>query len=255
MVRNPCVWSSYRPFPPLSEDDVHVARLWIDDVIPLRSQLEPLLTPDELHRAEAFRFERDRERFILVRADLRVIAARYLGKPPTALRIRQNQFGKPVLADGGPGERLEFNVSHAGSLAVMVFSRGRGVGVDVEQIRHDVPPTDIAARVFSFDERRVMESLSGDERLRYFFRTWVRKEAYVKGRGRGFTIPPERFTVAGGDGAVLVDDSEVNSRPGHWSVVDIDVAIGFAGAVAIEGHDSLMRCFEAVDALAPGGGR
>ena len=49
--------------------------------------LERLLSKSERQRAGRFRFARDRERFIVARATLRILLGKYLDKPPSAVAL------------------------------------------------------------------------------------------------------------------------------------------------------------------------
>jgi 4'-phosphopantetheinyl transferase len=240
-------WPSYRLVPQLPLGEVHVARLSIADAAPAIPGLTELLSRDERERAAAFRFEKDRDRYVVARGGLRVMLARYLGTQPAALRFRTNRFGKPLLV-GSDIRGLRFNVSHAGSVALFAFSRGCRVGVDVEKIDESLPVADLAGRLFSPSEQELWRSSPTEEQTYRFFDLWTRKEAYVKGRGHGLSISPTDFTVAMDDDGP-VDDRTCSSRPGRWRTLRLAVHDGHAAAAAVEAIDPVLRCFEAVDAL------
>jgi 4'-phosphopantetheinyl transferase len=56
----------------------------------------------------------------------------------------------------------------------------------------------VAAHFFSADEKAAFERLAQAERARFFFRTWVRKEAYLKATGSGLALDPAKVSVADG---------------------------------------------------------
>src|SRR5437868_3371012 len=93
-------------------------------------QFVPLLSDDELQRADRFAFSHHRVRWIVARGQLRRVLARYLGS--TDVHLACSSFGKPFLEDCP----LTFNISHSGDLALIAVSRQRSVGIDVERI-HD----------------------------------------------------------------------------------------------------------------------
>jgi 4'-phosphopantetheinyl transferase len=76
--------------------------------------------------ASKFHFQRDRDRFVSGRGQLRELLASYLGEPPGKLRFRYSSYGKPALS----GFELHFNVSHSGGLALLAFSTDHEIGVD-----------------------------------------------------------------------------------------------------------------------------
>jgi 4'-phosphopantetheinyl transferase len=165
---------------PLEADDVH---LWS---VSLDCCCDPsALIPEERSRAERFKLEGVRQRFISSRAQLRTILGRYLGVGPAAVPIAYESTGKPVL-HSSCGVDLHFNVSHSESIAVFGVTRGRRIGVDVELGQRQIPNADgIVERFFTERERQRFFALPECERLSAFFRAWTRKEAVLKAVGQG----------------------------------------------------------------------
>src|SRR5437868_3900156 len=128
---------------PCLESDVHIWSTRIEADAPELLMLKGTLAPDELSRARRFRFQRDRDRYVICRGRLRMLLARYLDAEPSELRFSYGAYGKPAL----DGETIEFNLSHAGGMAVYVIARGRRVGIDVEPVR-DIPEADRLAESF-----------------------------------------------------------------------------------------------------------
>src|SRR5207249_3172989 len=88
-----------------------------------------------------------------------------------------------------------FNVAHSGDWALIAVARGRQVGVDVERIRDDLDMDGIGRLVFTPSECKYLQSLPEQSRLEGFFDLWVRKEAYLKCSGLGFSGSPEKVEV------------------------------------------------------------
>lgn len=176
--------------------DVHV---WRASLRPPRSRVEELrrtLAPDELVRAAAFRFPRDRDAFALARGLLRTLLGGYLGVPPGALRFAYTRYGKPYV-EGPPGAgSLCFNLSHAHDIVLYAFARGRKVGVDVEYLRREFACDEIARRFFSPRELEALRAVPPERRTEAFFDRWTRKEAFVKAVGEGLSFPLDRFEVS-----------------------------------------------------------
>src|SRR5262252_2460436 len=103
------------------------------------------LSKDELARASRFHFERDRDRFIVARGELRRVLAGYVGLDPGSLTFRYGARGKPSVE----GDSLEFNLSHSGSIALLGLTRQRRIGIDIEEIRYLDDCGELAARFFS----------------------------------------------------------------------------------------------------------
>ena len=154
------------------------------------SQIERLgqtLSTDEWSRANRFAFQKDRDHFVAARGILRAILGHYLDEAPNRLRFSYNPFGRPALA--GEPEGLRFNVSHSHGRALIAVTGGRSVGVDVERIRPDVTYEQLARRFFSPREVAALLALPENLRRKAFFTCWTCKEAYVKARGEGLSIP------------------------------------------------------------------
>lgn len=224
-----------RPSPAgaLARGEAHVWRASLDVADDELEVLGSLLARDELERARTFVRELDRRRFVAGRAVLRILLGRYVGDDPAALPFAYGPNAKPHLAS--PTARVEFNVSHAGPLVLLAFTRGIAVGVDVERIRDDVDSHRIASRFFSGAERDALRTLPEPTRTRAFFACWVRKEAYVKACGAGLSQPLQSFDVSvdpATPAALLrARDPLVDVR--GWSLRDLDVGPGYVAALAL----------------------
>ena len=150
-----------------------------------------LLSPDEQERAQRFRFDRDRDRFIARRGVLRTLIALRLGVTPSALQFTSNPYGKSALADGG----CEFNLSHSRGFALYAFS-DITVGCDIEFHDPRFLADKIPERLFSAAEVRELRAFPGDCQTAAFFDAWTRKEAYIKARGLGLALPLDSFDVS-----------------------------------------------------------
>ncbi len=212
-----------------------------------------LLSPDEVQRAGRFCFERDRSRFTVARGVMREILSGYVGLAATDLRFSCGLKGKPGLAGGLEQFGVRFNLSHSSELALLAVTQGLAVGVDIERIKADVATDDIAERFFSATEVQTLKSLPACQRSEAFFSCWTRKEAYIKARGEGLSVPLDSFAVAfapGGPPALLhaeVDPTEVE----HWSMYNIKTSEGYKAALVVEGKDHRLEQMEWDASLAP----
>jgi 4'-phosphopantetheinyl transferase len=206
-----------------------------------------LLSAGERDRAGRFYFEKDRKHYIMARGQLRVILSRYLDTNPDQLRFRSNPYGKPGLTGLSGMEWLTFNVSHSGGLALYAVAHSRRVGIDLERIREDVSCDLLARRFFSARENDALHALPPEAKTKAFFDCWTRKEAYIKGRGEGLSIPLEQFDVSLGPGepAKLLGNRLHPDDVSRWSLQEITLAPGYAAAVAVEGRDWRITCFDA----------
>lgn len=195
-----------------------------------------LLSPDEHDRAARFRVEDARRNFILTRGTLRRLLAAYLREKPDELSFGLTKYGKPFL-DGRPDGHfndVRFNVSHAEGLALLGFARRREIGVDVERIRPELDTWKLAERFFSAHERSTLKNLSGEELQSAFFRCWSRKEAYIKARGEGLSLPLSQFdvSIAPNESNALVATRPDATEAGRWVVRDLATLPEYAAACA-----------------------
>jgi 4'-phosphopantetheinyl transferase len=234
----------------LPADEVHVWRASLARTSRQELQtLQSLLAPDEVERAGRFHFERDRASFILARGMLRSILAAYLQQNPAQLRFSFSEYGKPALIvnDDNSGE-LRFNVSHSHELALYAVTRNREVGIDVEYMRADFASEEIAERFFSSGEVVALRALPQDRRTEGFFNCWTLKEAYIKARGEGLSFPLDRFHVSlsQGEQQAILNVHEAPIETARWSLQALMPEDGYAAAIAVEGHEWNLKCWQAL---------
>lgn len=240
-----CPWEPGPRRPRLRRDEVHVWRAALARSPAEVEALKGWLSEDELRRAERFHFQHDRSSFVVARGTVREILSLYVGQPPRLLQFGYNPFGKPELA-GATGEtRLRFNLSHAAGLALFAVAAGREVGVDIEYVRESVPCEDLAAKFFSRREADALMALPAADRTRAFFECWARKEAYIKARGEGLSLPLDSFDVslAPGEPAALLATREDEPGAASWSLRELTPHPAYAAAVAAEGRGWRLRCW------------
>jgi 4'-phosphopantetheinyl transferase len=222
----------------LNRDEVHVWSANLEIGTHRLGELERTLTVDEIARAGKFYFEGDRRNFIGRRGILRDILATYLKTKPSALRFLYNEFGKPSLEGSHEARSLSFNPSHSGKLMLVAVAIDRDVGVDIELIDSVVSTNEVAQSFFSTNEIAMLEALPQSLRLGGFFNCWARKEAYIKARGMGLSIPLDSFDVTSIEGEAVVllgtgDSSGVSS----WKIENLNIDSRYAGAIAAAGRD------------------
>ena len=229
----------------LPDDEVHVWRAWLDCPASL-SMLATLLSGSEIARANRFHFSRDRDRFIIAHSVLRLLLGQYLREDPKKLRFITNEFRKPFLAWKKTGEPLCFNLSHSGAVALFAFVRGRNVGIDVEHIRPDFFEPAIARRFFAPEEVADLEALDPLLQVTGFFNCWTRKEAYIKARGLGLSLPLSTFRVSlrPGSGAALLCYATDPTEMSRWSLQELAPGEGYVGSLAVEGHNWKLRSWQ-----------
>lgn len=224
-------------------DEVHIwsARL---DVPPAQQKIwELYLSRDELQRAARYHFDRDRNHFIVARGVLRKILSYYTHRKPYEIRFDYNKYGKPLLPPELGGRELHFNLSHSAGIGVYAVAFQREVGIDIEYIRPDFSELDIADRFFSPDEVKILRSLPLAEQKKAFFLCWTRKEAFIKAKGQGLSIPLDQFDVSliPGHPAKLLKTRYDHYDVNRWTLFDIAAFPNYAGAVAVEGRNCQLK--------------
>jgi 4'-phosphopantetheinyl transferase len=209
---------------PLAVEDAMLARL------------RSLLDEAESARADRFATPPLRGRYAAARGTLRLIVGHYAGIEARLVAFTLGPRGKPALAGDAD---LEFNLSHAGDVALIALARRRPVGVDIEAVARADRALGVATHVFSGDERQALQALPPAARPDAFTRMWTRKEAYVKALGMGFAYPTRSFTVslrATDDDALLHDDATPGALS-QWRVRALPAPAGFHAALAAAGRD------------------
>ncbi|REJ74440.1 MAG: hypothetical protein DWQ34_21300 [Planctomycetota bacterium] len=195
----------------LHENELHVWRADLDRIAEPLEQLSQSLSAEEQNRANSYRFTRDRRRFVVRRALLRQLLARYAACEPDQVVLGVGQYAKPRLVHPNRVPALEFNVSHTGGVAVFALTLGRAVGIDVES-HCPREYLQIAERFYTPQELRRLTSAPGSARRDLFLRLWTCKEAALKALGAGLSIPLSAVEVSPPAVAPVVKIAEANGR-------------------------------------------
>jgi 4'-phosphopantetheinyl transferase len=230
------VWNAPIKITQIQKGAIHIWRASLD--LPSRDvrRLEEKLSVDERIKAERFRFDWDKNRYIVSFGILKQILSLYIGVDPASVRISYGTRGKPRLKDAYGEDNIHFNLSHSEGLAIYIFARDHEVGVDIERIR-DIPEMDnIVDDFFSPREKISFKALSRSKKRKAFFRLWTRKEAYIKAIGEGMYLPLDSFDISLiprelASPLRLEGGPKIASR---WLIQDLEPTPGFAGAFAIE---------------------
>jgi hypothetical protein len=121
--------------------------------------------------------------------------------------------GKPFLRAG----QLEFNLSHSGPSALLAIAR-EPVGVDLELIDAGADLEGVVEQFFSPAERGSLPEGTGESRTDAIYRIWVRKEAYLKARGKDLGADLPR---------------ECSLRPEGWLILDCPLPLGVPHRAAL----------------------
>ncbi|MBE9007235.1 4'-phosphopantetheinyl transferase superfamily protein [Fortiea sp. LEGE XX443] len=222
----------------LLPDEVHVWRIDLDVV---ESQLQTLvatLSSDELARANRFRFQEHRQRFIAGRGSLRNILSSYLNIEPQQVMFDYEPRGKPMLGDTLANSGLLFNLSHSQDLALCAVNYKHKIGIDLECMRSLSDLEALAQRFFLPREYDMVRSLPPDQQQQVFFRYWTCKEAYLKATGDGISqLEQVEISLTPTQPAKLLTSED-------WSLLELTPADNYCAAVAVAGSGWNLKCWQ-----------
>jgi 4'-phosphopantetheinyl transferase len=223
----------------LTINEVHVWCASLADPTDI-SFFQAQLSSDERARAQRFKFSKDRERFVVSHGILRQILALYVQVTARELELAATVNGKPELASLSQERTVRFNMSHSRDLALFAVTRAAEVGIDIEYNDETFAFDEVARRFFSIGENAALHSLPLPMRREGFFRCWTCKEALVKAKGTGLGSPLDEITITqtGDDTLVLTHTDPV------WSLTELNPAPGYVAALAVEGHDRELKCWQ-----------
>jgi 4'-phosphopantetheinyl transferase len=229
----------------LEDTAVHLWRVNLARPEETVAALHLFLAPDEQERAARFHFQRHRDRYIVGRGALRDLIGQYLDRPPASIQFRYSDHGKPQLAAVMDAPDFRFNVTHAKTLALIAFTWGREIGVDVEFVRRLDDALAIAERHFSPREFAQFRRLPPQQRVEAFFNCWTRKEAFIKAIGEGLSHPLDTFDVsfAPGETAVLRQVDGSPAKAARWRLESLTPAPGYIAALLVKGHNWRLHRF------------
>jgi 4'-phosphopantetheinyl transferase len=204
----------------LEQGEMHLYLVPLAQPAAVVEELATTLSTDERERAAHFHFDRDRHRFVIARGLLRRFVGHYIGMPGETIRFAYGSFGKPYLPASAGQAQLEFSLSHSGDWALVGFAHGRGIGVDLEEVRAMADYRELAAANFAPAEVKSLLELPERQQIDGFFTCWTRKEAYVKALGLGLSLDLATFVVSvePGEGVEIVPASPTAVAHQVWGM-------------------------------------
>lgn len=231
----------------LPPGEVHIWRVNLDRPSDQPENRGQVLSQDEIDRAARFYFERDRRRFKVGRIILRNIVGLYLQVAPARLKFEYGLQGKPALMPefkNGP-DRLEFNLSNSGELALIAFTLNHPVGIDLESLQEKPAIPELVARFFAPGEIKAFRELAPQQQKLAFYHTWTCKEAFIKAIGEGFSIGLDQFEVSvdPAQPARLLSLKKDPQAASGWSVEVLDPGPGYLAALALPAPGYKLKCW------------
>lgn len=213
-----------------SEVDVFVLRTDAcspDDLAGLLAWLHP----DELARYHRFVFDRHRVEYLATRALVRRALSSCGTGDPAAWQFRLTAYGRPEI---DPPCGLIFNLSNHPSMIVCAIRRGAELGIDVEPVTRGPDIVGLASTVFAPSELAALRALPESARSDRALSLWTLKEAYIKARGMGLSLPLTGFAFSfDADRPQISFTDAIPDAPERWRFGTTDL-FGHRIALALE---------------------
>jgi 4'-phosphopantetheinyl transferase len=201
--------------------DVHV--FWSPIAPSYDAELEAtcleLLGPAEVEQHARFLRDSDRNAYLIAHALMRLCLSKHSSVAPHTWVFSVDKYGRPEIAAPRMDPPLHFNISHTKGLVACAVTHIMEVGVDVEFHKTISDMLGLAESVFSVTETRALRSLPPAKRRDRFFTYWTLKEAYIKARGMGLSLPLDKFSFQvsdeGGPVSIAIEP-EIADSPQGW---------------------------------------
>lgn len=218
------------------DGDIRIFFYALDVSTKTLAQYVSFLNKEEKLRAQSFRFQIHRDRFVAGRGVLRSILGLLGGCPPQAVEFAYSRYGKPDIIAPLSLAQLGFSVSNSegtGAVAVGQFAK---LGLDIEHFAINTRPEVEVSRMLAESER-VWLSLQQGASNQAFYELWTCKEAYLKARGDGLHEPLNGFSVS----MECVEKPTLTQglngdNAGEWSFRQIDAGEQLAGCLVVQGE-------------------
>ncbi len=237
------MWAS----PPTSlELDVGFIDVWLTRIDLSDEEIKKYvetLSEDEKVRAAKFSVPYKYDEYVVSRGLLRKALSHVLKQDPLDFQFEYTESNKPYLSQKNINGSIAFNLSHSHGRALIAISVDRNMGIDIEKIRPEVEYEKLAGRFFSEAEYAALMLLPSAERIKAFFATWTRKEAFVKAVGKGIAFGLSEFDVnvdAHAQPLMLAtrwNPADVST----WLMTNIDVEDNYCACIATDGGEFQLR--------------
>ena len=239
-------WPAATSASDLADNEAHVWAVPLVADVAARQALWSTLSPAEHQRADEFRFDHLRQRYVIAHGALRNVLSYYLDRRPQDVMFALDDRGKPRLGAACATSQLHFNLSHSDDLALILVAKNCEIGVDVEHIRDVSRMEQIAQRFFHPAETNAVLAAPTKTRNDVFLRCWTAKEAVLKACGTGITASLDAFQVPlaeSYEGWVDLSALPGSNRGSRCWLQRLSPCDGYVAAAAVMGSERLVRYF------------
>ncbi len=225
---------------PALTQSVHVWTIQLDQVGVDLQRARELISADETERAARFTFDRDRRRYLVAHLALHSILNRYLATALGSLSFEIGPNGKPRLPSSFAHAGVQFNLSHSHEMALIGFTHGREIGVDIEYVNKQFEFQDIADKFFTAKEVAAMRRVAPELQRVAFFKCWTSKEGFLKAKGTGLSGKLDEVEIS----LDATEAVQINAAVSGWSLIQLQPIVGYEAALVLEGKPLPVDCYQ-----------
>lgn len=159
----------------------------------LQSAYLQLLSEAERARWTRFVVPNAQIQYLVSRALVRTILSRYAEVSERAWQFEANRYGRPYVSQPRAWRGIYFNLSNTTGLVVCAVAKDSDIGIDVENVTRTLDVDALAPTVFASRELADFRRSAPEHRRNRFYSYWTLKEAYIKARGMGLSLPLDAF--------------------------------------------------------------
>ncbi len=202
----------------------------------LLDKYREISSKEEKAKIDRYMFEKDRHNCLVTRGLLRFVLSQCTQVPPHLFGFEENSHGKPRLKT--TDIPICFNLSHAGGLTSCAVVLDHEIGIDVEDSTRKID-INIADRFFSKQESEYLGQTRKKDKKNVFFDFWTLKESYIKAKGRGLSIPLDKFSFTLGhhSTSICFTDS-YNDDPHSLTFFRFPLLKSFKAAITIQAPET-----------------
>lgn len=165
-------WQDYKSDIELSKEITHIFKINISLYETIKTRYLSVLDQNEITKANRFKNEDDRKRYMIGKYFSRIILSSFLNLNPKDIYFSFTGNKKPYI------EGVHFNISHSGRFTIIAISP-KPVGIDIEYINEKFDFSTLLNICFKESE------LNNIHNIVDFYTLWTRKEAILKASGEG----------------------------------------------------------------------
>ena len=216
----------------VNNNDLLIFNVYLPNFNNIKDELSMFLSSKEIKKSERFYKDLDRSRFVIYRSILKFILAAYTKLDVKSINLSLDFNKKPYLQSH---PYLFFNISHSEDYAFIAISNKK-IGIDIEYMSEDFKFSELLPDIFNENEISSIENAIDTKET--FYTLWTRKEAFVKGLGKGIDEDFKYIPCLEGNHTVEYDLLKSDQ---DWEVLSFDFTNKYVGSVAFESNSTIRK--------------